>query len=82
MGHHFVLVGHPILTSFVREEYHAYPFCAHDDSLDSLSRIADGDTGSQMTFPDAVSMDNQIRMQLESRGLKFEDAIVAQYEPI
>ena len=71
-----------MITSFVREEYIAYPFCAHDDALDSLSRIADIETGSQMAVPDAVSMEFQIRAQLESRGLKFEDTILVEYEPI
>lgn len=71
-----------MITSFVRDEYIAYPFCAHDDALDSLSRIADQETGSQMAFPDAVSMEFQIRLQMESKGLRFKDVIVAEYEPI
>jgi predicted TIM-barrel enzyme len=71
-----------MMTSFIREEYIAYPFCAHDDALDSLSRIADLETGTQMAFPDPVSIEHQIRLQLESRGLQFEDAISAEYEPI
>jgi predicted phage terminase large subunit-like protein len=71
-----------MLTSFIREEYNAYPFSAHDDALDSLSRIADIETGSQMAFPDGLSMEEQIRAQLESRGFKFEDAIPVEYEPI
>lgn len=70
------------MSSFILQEYMAYPFCAHDDGLDSLSRIADQETGDQMTFPDAVSMEQVIRRQLKGRGLKFEDAIVAEYEPI
>jgi hypothetical protein len=35
-----------------------------------------------MTFPDAMSIEEQIRAQLESRGMKFEDAITVEYEPI
>lgn len=71
-----------MITSFVIEEYNAYPFCAHDDALDSLSRIADQETSSQMAFPDAVSIEFQIRAQVESRGLRFEDAFTVEYEPI
>ena len=71
-----------MMTSFIREEYIAYPFCAHDDALDSLSRIADTETGTQMSFPDPVSIEHQIRLQLESRGLQFEDALPVEYEPI
>ncbi len=71
-----------MMTSFINQEYRAYPFCAHDDALDSLSRIADAETGGQMTFPDAMSIEEQIRAQLESRGMKFEDAITVEYEPI
>lgn len=71
-----------MMTSLILQEYMAYPFCAHDDALDSLSRIADGDTGTQMTFPDAVSVEKQIRSHMERMGLVFEDAIIAEYEPI
>nr|WP_321298347.1 hypothetical protein [uncultured Sphaerochaeta sp.] len=71
-----------MMSSFIREEYIPYPFCAHDDALDSLSRIADTETGSQMVFPDPVSVENQIRSMLEGRGLRFEDAIPVSYEPI
>jgi predicted phage terminase large subunit-like protein len=71
-----------MMTSFINQEYRAYPFCAHDDALDSLSRIADAETGGQMTFPDAMSIEEQIRAQLESRGMRFEDAITVDYEPI
>lgn len=71
-----------MMSAFILQEYMAYPFCAHDDALDSLSRIADGDTGIQMVFPDAVSMEHQVRSQLANMGLQFEDAIIAEYEPI
>lgn len=66
----------------VREEYLAYPFCAHDDGLDSLSRIADSTTGIELAFPDEVSMEIFQRNFLENRGFKFEDAINVEYEPI
>ncbi len=71
-----------MVSSFIREEYLAYPFAAHDDALDSLARIADGVVGVQMVFPDAVSIENQVRSQLEHRGFVFEDAIPVEYEPI
>lgn len=35
-----------------------------------------------MTFPDAMSIGEKIRAQLESRGMKFEDAITVEYELI
>jgi len=71
-----------MMTCNIYEKYRAYPFCAHDDALDSLSRIADAETGSQMVFPDPVSVGFQVRSMLEGRGLRFEDAIIADYEPI
>lgn len=71
-----------MIPSFVREEYIAHPFCTHDNALNSLSRIENLVTGSQMAFPDAVSMKFQIRTRLESSGLRFEDAITVKYEPI
>lgn len=71
-----------MISSFIREEYILYPFCAHDDALDSLSRMADTDTGSQMVFPDPVYVEYQIRSMLEGRGMRFDDAIIDNYEPI
>lgn len=70
-----------MMSFFILQEYLAYPFCALDDVLDSLSVVADVDTGAQIVFPDAV-MECQIRAQFESRGLNFEDAIFVEYEPI
>ena len=40
------------------------------------------ETESQMIFPDPESVEYQIRSMLEDCGLKFEDAIIAEYEPI
>ncbi|NLF35477.1 MAG: hypothetical protein GX585_05885 [Clostridiales bacterium] len=71
-----------MLTSFVNEEYLAYPFAGHDDGLDSLSRIADADTGSKLAFPDEITMLDHQRTLLESRGVKFQDVLDITYEPI
>jgi predicted phage terminase large subunit-like protein len=71
-----------MLTSFVNEEYLAYPFCAHDDALDSLSRIADSETGTQMTFPDEISAEEQQRLLFEKKGYSLSNGIPAVYEPI
>jgi predicted phage terminase large subunit-like protein len=71
-----------MLMTFINDEYLAFPFAGHDDGLDSLSRIADGETGANMAFPDAVSLENQQREMLIARGMKFEDVINVEYEPI
>lgn len=71
-----------MLTSFVNDEYLAYPFSAHDDSLDSLSRIADPDTGLMLAFPDEVSVDVYQKTLLEAKGFVFEDILDVPYEPI
>jgi predicted phage terminase large subunit-like protein len=70
-----------MLSSWVRDEYLSYPFCAHDDGLDSLSRLADNTTGIELAFPDEISMELLQRTLLESRGIKFEDAVEVEYEP-
>lgn len=75
-------VREDMLSSWVREEYLAYPFCAHDDGLDSLSRIADNTTGLELAFPDEISMEILQRNLLENRGFKFDDAIQIDYEPL
>lgn len=71
-----------MLSSFVNDEYLSYPFGAHDDGLDSLSRIADSSTSTLMAFPDATQQMDYHRHLLESRGMKFVDAEDAIYEPI
>lgn len=71
-----------MLTSFVNDEYLAYPFAGHDDGLDSLSRIADTDTGSKLAFPDEITMLDHQRALLESRGVRFQDITDIPYEPI
>ena len=75
-------VREDMITTFIRDEYIPYPFCAHDDALDALSRIADEETGSSMAFPDEVSIEEQQRALLEARGMKFKDVITVDYEPI
>jgi len=71
-----------ILSSWVRDEFLAYPFCAHDDGLDSLSRIADYTIGIELAFPDEVSIEILQRNLLENRGFWFEDITQVEYEPI
>lgn len=41
-----------MMQQVVDNEYLAFPFSDHDDFLDSLSRIADLDTGIMISFPD------------------------------
>ena len=40
-------------AAFLNEEYMPFPFAQHDDTFDSLARIADLSTGVMMTFPDS-----------------------------
>lgn len=41
-----------MMQSFIMQEYHNYPYGDHDDMLDSISRIADAETGPLLLFPD------------------------------
>lgn len=43
------------IDEFLRNEYEIFPFGRHDDGLDSLSRIADLETGVMLSFPDTGS---------------------------
>jgi predicted phage terminase large subunit-like protein len=71
-----------MLQTFILDEYLAYPFAGHDDGLDALSRIADGETGTKMAFPDAVTIEDQQRALLQQRGIVFTDVTTVEYEPI
>ena len=71
-----------MLSTFKFDEYLAYPFAGHDDALDALSRIADAETGANMAFPDAASIEDKQRSMLISRGMKLKDVITLDYEPM
>ena len=71
-----------MIKTFVEEEYSMYPLASHDDGLDSLSRIADKETGQNMYFPDMLELQQKERMMLEERGFKFRDVEDAKYSAL
>lgn len=59
-------------AAFLNEEYLPFPFANHDDSLDSLSRIADLSTGIMLTFPDTgIDDEHNRRMDNVRRSRRY-----------
>ena len=58
-----------MLASFFMDEYDTYPFCAHDDALDSLSLINHPHVSVHMSRPDFMSREEAIYEKLKSKGI-------------
>lgn len=58
-----------MLGSFFLEEYDTYPFCAHDDGLDSLSDINHPEVVAHLSRPDVMSREEAIYEKLKGKGL-------------
>ena len=68
------------IDEFISNEYQVFPYGKHDDGLDSLSRIADLETGVMITFPDnSASQARRIREMRRKADVYDIDA--ASYRP-
>lgn len=64
---------------FIRDEYLAFPFCAHDDMIDSLARITDKTVGGMMIPPDPITVMSVIE---ESMGFRVAQNDMESYDPL
>jgi len=57
-----------VVGQFILEEYLAYPYCAHDDALDALSKLCDDQVAPFLSFPDLLSAEELLRIRLAGKG--------------
>ncbi len=62
-------VDEDMLGSFFLDEYDTYPFCAHDDGLDSLSDLNHPEVVAHLSRPDMMSREEAIYEKLKGKGL-------------
>lgn len=53
-----------VVESFIRDEYSIYPFCAHDDMLDGLSKVVDVQVTPFLSWPDPLEAELLLRERL------------------
>ena len=66
-----------VIDEFIHEEYLAYPYVAHDDMLDALSKLTDDQVAPMLSFPDPESAEDILRRRLGGDEFAQEDV----YEP-
>lgn len=65
-----------VIDEFIHQEYLPYPYVAHDDMLDSLSKLTDEQVLPFLSFPDPVDAEALLRERL---GAEPIDEVM--YEP-
>ncbi|HKM06628.1 MAG TPA: hypothetical protein VJ869_06530 [Sphaerochaeta sp.] len=71
-----------MVETFIKQEFEMYPLASHDDALDCLAWIAQDKVSQKMVFPDPIMIQDRVRMQLEGKGIKFNDVEDAVYSPL
>lgn len=66
-----------VIEEFILEEYLAYPYCSHDDMLDSLSKICDEQVTPYLSFPETQTAEELLVQRLTGKGHDNEEF----YEP-
>ena len=70
-----------MMQQVIDNEYRAFPFSDHDDFLDALSRIADLDTGTMMSFPDSKDSREELIAYYRRQNAKVFDIDSGGYQP-
>ena len=70
-----------VMQMIVDNEYLSFPFSDHDDFLDMLSRIADLDTGTMISFPDSPDDNSQLIAFYKKQNTMVYDIDAGGYQP-